>query len=80
MDLAREISEKLPIPTIGIGAGPCCDGQILVIHDILGLTERFSPKFVKRYVDLRGVISQAVNSYISDVRSGAFPLDEHSFH
>jgi len=80
MDLAREISEKLPIPTVGIGAGPYCDGQILVIHDILGLTERFSPKFVKQYADLRGVISQAVNSYISDVRSGAFPLDEHSFH
>jgi len=80
LDLAREISEKLPIPTIGIGAGPYCDGQILVIHDILGLTERFSPKFVKQYADLRGAISQAVNSYISDVRSGAFPVDEHSFH
>lgn len=80
MDLAQEISEKLPIPTIGIGAGPYCDGQILVIHDILGLTERFAPKFVKQYVDLRGMISQAVNSYISEVRSGAFPLDEHSFH
>ncbi|MBI3245104.1 MAG: 3-methyl-2-oxobutanoate hydroxymethyltransferase [Deltaproteobacteria bacterium] len=80
MDLAQEISEKLPIPTIGIGAGPYCDGQILVIHDILGLTERFSPKFVKRYVDLRGVISQAVNAYIDEVRSGAFPLDAHSFH
>lgn len=80
MDLAQEISEKLPIPTIGIGAGPYCDGQILVIHDILGLTERFSPKFVKRYVDLRGVISQAVNAYIDEVRTGAFPLDTHSFH
>jgi len=80
LDLAREISEKLPIPTIGIGAGPYCDGQILVIHDILGLTERFAPKFVKRYADLRGAISQAVNAYISDVRSGTFPLDEHSFH
>jgi 3-methyl-2-oxobutanoate hydroxymethyltransferase len=80
MDLAQEITEKLPIPTIGIGAGPFCDGQILVIHDILGLTERFSPKFVKRYTDLRGVIAQAVSSYIDDVRNGMFPLDEHSFH
>jgi 3-methyl-2-oxobutanoate hydroxymethyltransferase len=80
MDLAREISEKLPIPTVGIGAGPYCDGQILVIHDLLGLTERFSPKFVKQYADLRGVISQAVSAYMSEVRSGAFPLDEHSFH
>lgn len=80
MDLAQEITEKIPIPTIGIGAGPYCDGQILVIHDILGLTERFAPKFVKRYADVRGVIAQAVSTYISDVRSGAFPLDEHSFH
>jgi 3-methyl-2-oxobutanoate hydroxymethyltransferase len=80
MDLAHEITEKLPIPTIGIGAGPYCDGQILVIHDLLGLTDRFAPKFVKRYADLQEVISQAVNAYITDVRDGAFPLDEHSFH
>jgi 3-methyl-2-oxobutanoate hydroxymethyltransferase len=80
MDLAHEITEKLPIPTIGIGAGPYCDGQILVIHDLLGLTDRFRPKFVKRYADLQGVISQAVSAYIGEVRSGAFPLDEHSFH
>ncbi len=80
LDLAREITEKLPIPTIGIGAGPSCDGQILVIHDILGLTERFSPKFVKRYVDLREIISRAVTSYIDEVRGGEFPREEHSFH
>jgi len=80
MDLAHEITEKLSIPTIGIGAGPSCDGQILVIHDLLGLTDRFAPKFVKRYADLQGMISQAVNAYITDVRGGAFPLDEHSFH
>jgi len=80
MDLAHEITEMLPIPTIGIGAGPYCDGQILVIHDILGLTDRFAPKFVKRYADLQGVISQAVNSYISEVRGGAFPADAQSFH
>ncbi len=80
MDLAHEITEMLPIPTIGIGAGPYCDGQILVIHDVLGLTDRFAPKFVKRYADLQGVISQAVNAYISEVRGGAFPADAQSFH
>lgn len=80
MDLAHEITETLPIPTIGIGAGPYCDGQILVIHDILGLSERYAPKFAKRYADLQGVISQAVNTYISEVRGGAFPADAQSFH
>lgn len=80
LDLAQEMTERLSIPTIGIGAGPYCDGQILVLHDLLGLGEKFSPKFVKQYVDLQGVISQAVNAYIADVQGGAFPLDEHSFH
>lgn len=80
LDLAQEITAKLTIPTIGIGAGPYCDGQILVIHDLLGLTDRFAPKFVKRYADLRTVISQAVQGYVTDVRAGAFPADEHSFH
>jgi len=80
MDLAHEITEMLPIPTIGIGAGPYCDGQILVIHDILGLSERYAPKFAKRYADLQGVISQAVNTYISEVRGGAFPADAQSSH
>lgn len=79
-DLAQEITEQIPIPTIGIGAGPSCDGQILVLHDILGLTDRFSPKFVKRYVNLQDVVSQAVSAYISEVRGGAFPQDHHSFH
>jgi 3-methyl-2-oxobutanoate hydroxymethyltransferase len=80
IDLAHEITEQLPIPTIGIGAGPSCDGQILVLHDILGLTDRFSPKFVKQYVNLQDVVSQAVNAYIGEVRGGAFPQDQHSFH
>ncbi len=80
MDLAQEITEQLSIPTIGIGAGPFCDGQILVLHDILGLTDRFSPKFVKQYVNLQDVVSQAVSAYISEVRGGAFPQDQHSFH
>lgn len=77
--LAAGISAELSIPTIGIGAGPACDGQVLVIHDILGLCEKYSPKFVKRYADLAPLISGAVSSYIEEVRSGAFPTEEHSF-
>jgi 3-methyl-2-oxobutanoate hydroxymethyltransferase len=80
LDLAQEITDKLTIPTIGIGAGPYCDGQILVIHDLLGLTNGFTPKFVKRYADLRAVISQAVQGYVTDVRAEVFPAEEHSYH
>ncbi|HZV83334.1 MAG TPA: 3-methyl-2-oxobutanoate hydroxymethyltransferase [Geobacteraceae bacterium] len=79
-NLARRISESVAIPTIGIGAGPHCDGQVLVIHDILGLCEKYSPKFVKRYADVRELVAGAVSAYISDVRQGAFPTDEHSFN
>jgi len=77
--LAAEISAELTIPTIGIGAGPACDGQVLVIHDILGLCEKYSPKFVKRYADLAPLISGAVKQYVDEVRSGDFPTEEHSF-
>lgn len=77
--LAAEITAELTIPTIGIGAGPSCDGQVLVIHDILGLCEKYSPKFVKRYADLGPIISEAVQQYVSEVRNGEFPTDEHSF-
>lgn len=77
--LAAEISSELTIPTIGIGAGPSCDGQVLVIHDILGLCEKYSPKFVKRYADLTPIISAAVAQYVAEVRSGEFPTEEHSF-
>jgi 3-methyl-2-oxobutanoate hydroxymethyltransferase len=77
--LARRITGELAIPTIGIGAGPHCDGQVLVIHDILGLCEKYSPKFVKKYVDLRPVIADAVNRYINEVKSGEFPTEAHSF-
>ncbi|HBA70840.1 MAG: 3-methyl-2-oxobutanoate hydroxymethyltransferase [Geobacteraceae bacterium GWC2_55_20] len=77
--LAAEISSGLTIPTIGIGAGPACDGQVLVIHDILGLCEKYSPKFVKRYTDLAPLISGAVKQYVDEVRSGDFPTEEHSF-
>ncbi|RII30853.1 MAG: 3-methyl-2-oxobutanoate hydroxymethyltransferase [Geobacter sp.] len=77
--LAADISAELSIPTIGIGAGPSCDGQVLVIHDILGLCEKYSPKFVKRYAELAPVISEAVKCYVAEVRAGEFPTEEHSF-
>ena len=77
--LAAEITAELNIPTIGIGAGPACDGQVQVIHDILWLCEKYSPKFVKRYADLGPIISDAVKRYVTEVRSGEFPTEEHSF-
>jgi 3-methyl-2-oxobutanoate hydroxymethyltransferase len=79
LDLAREITERLAIPTIGIGAGTHCDGQVLVIHDMLGLFDDFTPKFVKRYADLKAVMTGAVKSYIGEVKDGKFPAEEHSF-
>jgi len=79
-DLAGEITECLKIPTIGIGAGPHCDGQILVLHDLLGLTQDFTPKFVKRYANLDAEIKKAVGNYIDEVRSGLFPDKQHSYH
>jgi 3-methyl-2-oxobutanoate hydroxymethyltransferase len=80
LKLARRITAELSIPTIGIGAGPHCDGQVLVIHDILGLCEKYAPKFVKRYADARGLIADAVTHYIRDVKEGEFPQEEHSFN
>ena len=79
LDLAKQISERLTIPTIGIGAGPHCDGQVLVIHDMLGLFDDFMPKFVKRYADIKEVMTGAVKSFIADVRERKFPGEEHSF-
>lgn len=80
MDLAQEITRRLTIPTIGIGAGVNCDGQVLVIHDMLGLFDLYTPKFVKRYADLKGKMTEAVKSYIAEVREQKFPDEEHSFH
>lgn len=77
--LARQITLEVPIPTIGIGAGVDCDGQVLVIHDILGLCEKYSPKFVKRYADVSGTIRQGIDDYIREVKAGEFPGEEHSF-
>ncbi|NTU90762.1 MAG: 3-methyl-2-oxobutanoate hydroxymethyltransferase [Chlorobiaceae bacterium] len=75
--LAGEVSRSLTIPTIGIGAGPECDGQVLVINDLLGLSTEFHPRFVRRYADLSSVIEDAVRRYVEDVRSNSFPsLDE----
>jgi 3-methyl-2-oxobutanoate hydroxymethyltransferase len=77
--LAKEIHGMLHIPTIGIGAGPDCDGQVLVIHDILGLFDRFTPKFVKKYANLKEQALKAVKEYRQDVENGKFPSEEHSF-
>ncbi len=78
-DLAQKITEQLSIPTIGIGAGSDCDGQVLVIHDILGLCDKYSPKFVKRFADISDTVSKGIADYISEVKSGAFPTIDHSF-
>ncbi len=77
--LAAEITRTLTIPTIGIGAGPACDGQVLVIHDLLGVTQDPLPRFVKKYANLHEVVSQAVRQYCEEVRTGAFPSSEQAF-
>jgi 3-methyl-2-oxobutanoate hydroxymethyltransferase len=79
-DTAKKITEILSIPTIGIGAGPDCDGQVLVLQDLLGLFSGFRPKFVKSFVNLRTETERGIKSYIDEVKSGAFPDEEHSFH
>ncbi len=77
--LAAAITKSLTIPTIGIGAGPRCDGQVLVLHDMLGLNDRFSAKFVKRYADLASAVRKAVEAFSTEVRQGTYPDKEHSF-
>jgi 3-methyl-2-oxobutanoate hydroxymethyltransferase len=79
LDLAEEITKRLTIPTIGIGAGVHCDGQVLVIHDMLGLFDDFMPKFVKRYADLKKTMTGAVKDFIGEVKEQKFPMEEHSF-
>lgn len=78
-NLARQVTDQLRIPTIGIGAGPDCDGQVLVINDLLGLPSAYVPRFVKQYADLKSTIHNAVTEYCTEVRSGEFPSGEHSF-
>jgi 3-methyl-2-oxobutanoate hydroxymethyltransferase len=79
-ELARVITARLAIPTIGIGAGPCCDGQVLVVNDMLGLDGEFRPKFVKRFAQLGASVGEAVAAYVTEVRGGEFPAEEHTFH
>lgn len=78
-DLAARITKSLSVPTIGIGAGAGCDGQVLVTHDMLGLTSGYVPRFVKPYADLRGVVSDAVARYCQEVRDGVFPDEARTF-
>jgi len=80
LDLAAEITSCLAIPTIGIGAGPHCDGQILVLHDVLGLTSGPRPRFAKSYADLRAAAAAALAAFVDEVRTGQFPTEAHSFH
>jgi 3-methyl-2-oxobutanoate hydroxymethyltransferase len=77
--LARRVSAALRIPTIGIGAGVGCDGQVLVLHDMLGLNETFNPKFLKRYAAMGESVRAAIRSYAAEVRDGSYPGPEHSF-
>lgn len=78
-ELAEEVSRQLTIPTIGIGAGPGTDGQVLVMHDMLGINQGFSPRFLRRYADLASIMHDAVGHYIDDVKSGDFPTQEESY-
>ena len=76
--LAELVSKKLHIPTLGIGAGIGCDGQVLVTHDLLGLFDRFTPKFVKKYANLHGEMLRAFSEFMAEVKAGSFPGEEHS--
>lgn len=80
VEIAQIITDRLAIPTIGIGAGPYCDGQILVYSDLLGLTFGHQPKFVRKYADLKATISAALQTYITDVKTGCFPDDSETYH
>lgn len=77
--LAKEVSESINIPTIGIGAGPHCNGQVLVMHDMLGINTEFKPRFLRRYLDLHQQITGAVQKYISDVKDGSFPNETEQY-
>jgi 3-methyl-2-oxobutanoate hydroxymethyltransferase len=79
-ELARIITGQLSIPTIGIGAGPHCDGQVLVLNDLLGMDDGFVPKFVKRFAELGQAVTGAVGSYVAEVKARSFPDDAHSYH
>jgi 3-methyl-2-oxobutanoate hydroxymethyltransferase len=74
------VTDAVDVPTIGIGAGPCTDGQVLVFHDVLGIEDRITPKFVRRYASLKADAVSALAAFADDVRSGRFPNDEESYH
>jgi 3-methyl-2-oxobutanoate hydroxymethyltransferase len=78
--VARMVTEAVPVPTIGIGAGRWCDGQVLVFHDLLGLEDRVLPKFVRRYASLKADAVAAVAAFADDVRAGRFPADDETYH
>ena len=78
-EVAAEVTARSPVPTIGIGSGPDCDGQILVLHDLLGLYEGFRPRFVKRYAEIGAAVREAVGRYVAEVREGVFPGAEHAW-
>ena len=78
-DLAKKVTDNIQIPTIGIGAGPHCDGQVLVVHDMLGMTHEFSPKFLRRYLNLYDEITNAVQKYVSDVKNVDFPNEKEQY-
>ena len=77
--LTKQVSETVTIPTIGIGAGPHADGQILVLHDLLGINKAFKPRFLRRYADLNGVMTDAISNYIKDVKGKSFPNEQESY-
>jgi 3-methyl-2-oxobutanoate hydroxymethyltransferase len=79
-ELARRVTERLEVPTIGIGAGPHCDAQVLVWQDITGLTPGRMPRYVKRYAEVGGILEAAARGFAEEVRTGAFPTDQHSYH
>ena len=78
--LAERVTAEIAVPTIGIGAGGGCDGQVLVLHDLLGMSKRPAPKFVRRYAEVGDIVTRAVAQYAGDVRSGAFPSDDETYH
>lgn len=78
--VARMVTDAVDVPTIGIGAGAACDGQVLVFHDVLGIEDRILPKFVRRYADLQGTAVEALERFVADVRSGGFPSEAESYH
>lgn len=79
-ELAKRVTESISVPTIGIGAGPHCDGQVLVLHDMLGLNKDFNPRFLRRYTDLDTEMTRAIRQYVKDVKSVDFPNDNEQYH